>query len=61
MGRKKQAREVLQRVMDPAEVEACCGEIEASVLAAPNPNPNPHPHPNPYPNPHPHPNPNQAA
>jgi len=34
VGRKKQAREVLQRVMDPAEVEACCGEIEASVLAA---------------------------
>ena len=34
VGRRQQAREVLQRVMDPAEVEACCGEIEASVLAA---------------------------
>lgn len=33
-GRRQQARGVLQRVMDPAEVEACCEEIDASVVGA---------------------------
>ena len=33
-GRRQQARDVLQRVMDPAEVEACCEEIDASVVGA---------------------------
>ena len=33
-GKRQQARDVLQRVMDPAEAEACCEEIEASVVGA---------------------------
>ena len=34
MGRRQQARDVLQRVMDPVEVEPCCDEIEAGVAGA---------------------------